>query len=92
MWVANQDLLRSAAHPFYTRRNQLLDEHGFDGHVEGLCQRFYAGDLRPGLDGAGLKTAYLFSLPAARRADRNRSRDAAVGPGTAAAARAVAMT
>jgi transposase len=49
MWVANQDLPRSAAHPFYTRLNQLLDEHDFDGHVEGLCQRFYAGDGRPGL-------------------------------------------
>ena len=43
MWVANHDLPRSAAHPFYTRLNQLLDEHDFDGHVEGLCQRFYAG-------------------------------------------------
>ena len=49
MWVANHDLPRSAAHPFYTRLNQLLDEHDFDGHVEGLCQRFYAGDGRPGL-------------------------------------------
>ena len=38
MWVANHDLPRSAAHPFYTRLNQLLDEHDFDGHVEGLCQ------------------------------------------------------
>ena len=49
MWVANQDLPRSAAHPFYTRLNQLLDEYDFDGHVEGLCQRFYAGAGRPGL-------------------------------------------
>ena len=49
MWVATQDLPRSAAHPFYTRLNQILDEHDFDGYVEGLCQRFYADDGRPGL-------------------------------------------
>jgi transposase len=49
MWVATQDLPRSAAHPFYTRLNQILDEHDFDGYVEGLCQQFYADDGRPGL-------------------------------------------
>ena len=49
MWLAIQDLPRRAADPFYTRLNQLLDEHDFDGYVEGLCQRFYAGDGRPGL-------------------------------------------
>jgi transposase len=49
IWVATQDLPRSAAHPFYTRLNQILDEHDFDGYVEGLCQRFYADDGRPGL-------------------------------------------
>lgn len=49
MWVATQDLPRSAAHPFYTRLNQILDEHGFDGDVEGLSQQFYADDGRPGL-------------------------------------------
>ena len=49
MWVATQDLPRSAAHPFYTRLNQILDQHDLDGYVEGLCQRFYADDGRPGL-------------------------------------------
>ena len=49
MWVATQDLPRSAAHPFYARLNQILDQHDFDGFVEGLCQRFYADDGRPGL-------------------------------------------
>ena len=42
MWVATQDLSRSAAHPFYTRLNQILDRHDFDGYVEGLCHPFYA--------------------------------------------------
>ena len=50
MWVAAQDLPRSAAHPFYRRLNQILDEADFDGYVETLCQRFYADEVgRPGL-------------------------------------------
>jgi transposase len=50
MWVATQDLPRSAAHPFYTRLNQILDTAAFDTYVETLCQRFYADDVgRPGL-------------------------------------------
>ena len=49
MWVATQDLPRSAAHPFYARLNQILEQHGFDGYIEGLCERFYADDGRPGL-------------------------------------------
>jgi len=49
MWVATQDLARSVAHPFYVRLNQILDQHDFDGYVEGLCERFYADDGRPGL-------------------------------------------
>lgn len=31
MWMATQDLPRSAARPFYTRLNQILDQHDFDG-------------------------------------------------------------
>jgi transposase len=49
MWLATTDLPRSAAHPFYARLNQILDQHDFDGYVEGFCQRFYADDGRPGL-------------------------------------------
>ena len=49
MWVATQDLPRSASHPFYERLNQILDAHDFDGYVEDRCQRFYADDGRPGL-------------------------------------------
>ena len=39
MWVATYDLPRSAAHPFYARLNQILDQRDFDGYVEGLCER-----------------------------------------------------
>ena len=49
MWVATDDLPRTVAHPFYTRLNRILDKHHFDGYVEGICQRFYADDGRPGL-------------------------------------------
>jgi len=37
MWVAARDLPRSAAHPFYTRLNQILEEHEFDEYVEGCA-------------------------------------------------------
>jgi hypothetical protein len=47
MWVATQDLPRNAAHPFYLRLNQILEQHDFDGFVEGLCERFYADEGRP---------------------------------------------
>src|SRR3954469_24352894 len=49
MWVATEDLPRSAAHPFYRRLNQILDDHDFDAYVEGLCERSYADEGRPGL-------------------------------------------
>ena len=50
MWVATTDLPRSAAHPFYTRLNWILDRADFDSYVESLCQRFYADEIgRPGL-------------------------------------------
>ena len=50
MWVATQDLPRSAAHPFYRRLNQILERAAFDAYVERLCRRFYADEVgRPGL-------------------------------------------
>ena len=50
MWVATQDLPRTAAHPFYTRLNQILDKADFDAYVESHCRRFYADEVgRPGL-------------------------------------------
>jgi hypothetical protein len=50
MWVAAQDLPRSAAHPFYRRLNRVLDEAQFDTFVEGACVTFYAPVMgRPSL-------------------------------------------
>ena len=42
LWVAAVDMPQTAAHPFYRKLNGLLDEHGFDRFVEGLCEKFYA--------------------------------------------------
>src|SRR5205085_6123758 len=64
------DLPRSAAHPFYTRLNQILDTHSFDGYVEGVCERFYADAGRPGLPPGRyfrlLLTGYFEGLDAER--------------------------
>jgi transposase len=50
IWVAAQDLPRSAAHPFYRRLNRVLDEAQFDAFVEGACVTFYAPVMgRPSL-------------------------------------------
>ena len=46
LWVAAADLPHTAAHPFYRRLSQLLDEHGFDDFAEQRCEKFY---LRAGL-------------------------------------------
>ena len=50
IWIATSDLPRTAAHPFYERINQILDQAGFDGQVEKLCAPFYAEKMgRPSL-------------------------------------------
>jgi transposase len=50
MWVTTTDFPTAASHPFYTRLNQLLREHGFDDFAEGQCAPFYADTMgRPGL-------------------------------------------
>jgi len=50
MWIATAELPRTAGHPFYERLNEVLEEAGFDGLVEGVCRRFYHPKMgRPGL-------------------------------------------
>jgi transposase len=50
MWVATQDLPKSASHPFYAAMNRVLDKNGFDEYVERACVAFYASTMgRPGL-------------------------------------------
>ena len=50
LFLAASELPRSAAHPFYSKLNALLDQHGFDAHAEALCAPFYAETVgRPSL-------------------------------------------
>jgi transposase len=50
MWIATQDLPRSASHPFYARLNGVLEQNGFDDYVERSCSAFYAPTMgRPSL-------------------------------------------
>ena len=49
-WIAQQELPASAAHPFYTRLNELLDAEKFDEFAEAACKQFYAKKMgRPSL-------------------------------------------
>ena len=50
MWIATQELPRSASHPFYARLNRILEQNGFDEYVEQQCASFYAPTMgRPSL-------------------------------------------
>ena len=50
IWIATQELPRSASHPFYKRLNRILEQNGFDEYVERLCKSFYAPTMgRPSL-------------------------------------------
>ena len=50
MWIATQELPRSASHPFYKRLNRILEQNGFDEYVEQRCESFYAPTMgRPSL-------------------------------------------
>lgn len=42
MWMATTELPTAASHPFYTRLNHLLREHGFGDFAEAQCAEFYA--------------------------------------------------
>src|SRR5947207_4123960 len=50
MWIANQELPKSASHPFYKRLNEVLEKNRFDEYVERSCEGFYASTMgRPSL-------------------------------------------
>ena len=52
LFIPAAKLPQSAAHPFYQRLNQILEQHQFDPFAEGLCSKFYEeeGVGRPGLE------------------------------------------
>ena len=45
--VSTQDLRRSAADPFYTRLNQILEKHDFDGYARRVQARKHCADDPP---------------------------------------------
>ncbi len=49
IWIEAASLATPAAHPFYVRLNQLLDQRGFDRFAEETCRPFYSRTGRPGL-------------------------------------------
>src|SRR5436190_12768595 len=50
IWIAQTDLPRTVAHPFYEQLNRLLEERSFDEWVEQHCTRFDAERMgRPSL-------------------------------------------
>ena len=50
LWISPSQLPRSEGDPFYERLNRILEEAGFDAHVERVCAGFYAPVLgRPSL-------------------------------------------
>jgi len=50
MWIAQQELAKGPAHPFYQRVNELLEEKKFDEFAEKECAKFYAEKMgRPSL-------------------------------------------
>jgi transposase len=51
LFIPASQLPQSAAHPFYQRLNQILDQHQFDPVVQDLCAKFYQEKIgRPGLE------------------------------------------
>jgi transposase len=48
LFVAHQDLPRSAGHPFYVKLNGLLEEAGFDRWLEKRCAQYYAQEEKRG--------------------------------------------
>ena len=45
MWIAQQEIAKGSAHPFYARVNELLEEKKFDEFAERECAKFYADNI-----------------------------------------------
>ena len=41
LWVSAEEMPRTAAHPYYGKVNEVLNQAGFDRAVEQLCRRYY---------------------------------------------------
>lgn len=45
MWIAQQEIAKGPAHPFYAGVNELLEEKKFDEFAERECAKFYADNI-----------------------------------------------
>src|ERR1039458_2082562 len=64
LWIAHRELASAPGHPFYQRRNELLEAEGFDEFVESRCAKFYAArcgrpSLTPGIYFRSLLIGYF---------------------------------
>ena len=84
IWIAQTDLPRTVAHPFYEQLNRLLEERGFDEWVERQCTRFYAERMGQAESGAGAVLPY--AAHRVFRRHRRRAWDRKEGGGLAGAA------
>jgi transposase len=71
MWIPAAALAQPAAHPFYSRLNQVLDEAGFDDFVEQRCAGFYKKvigrpSLAPGIYFRSLFIGYFEGIDSER--------------------------
>lgn len=42
LWIPAASMSKGRSHPFYSKLNAVLEEHGFDEFVESNCAKFYA--------------------------------------------------
>ena len=40
------EIPKTGSHARYSRLNELLDEHGFDAFIEGLCKKFHTPTMK----------------------------------------------
>jgi transposase len=71
IWIAQQELAKGPAHPFYQRVNELLEEKKFDEFAEKECAKFYADkngrpSLTPGIYFRLLLVGYFEGLDSER--------------------------
>ena len=74
LFVSAEALAKGPGHPFYRRLNGLLEEHGFDAFVEGLCASYYADrvgrpSIPPGVYFRMLMIGYFEGLDSERGID-----------------------
>jgi transposase len=71
LWFVSSEVVKTPAHAFYDRLNQILDEHRFDRNVEHLCKKYYNGSkgrpsITPGVYFRSLLLGYFEGIDSER--------------------------